>query len=206
MTLPEERPDDVRFLLQWVYARASAAGAGGGGGSASASRGLEHELIDAPLAQLVRHRDERRVLVLAGAEANGVVDELVCPRPKQRPVFGPLVRLWLLAHKFDVRGGLREEICERVRVVSQAGNCVPGREDVAGLWEGFFGGDGGREGEGADLNLKRVMLECFVGRRTRGMFVGEKGEGGAGEWHQGFLVDLVVVLMRELRKEGGGGG
>ena len=211
MRLPEERPDDVRYLLQWVYARESAGGGSGGletgvagsmGGKGHA--GLEHELIDAPLAQLVKHREERRVLALAGAEANGVIDELVVEKPKQMPAFGPLVRLWLLADKFDVMGGLREEVCERVRVVSEQGNVVPGREDVWALWEGCCVGGGGGgmgvdgEGEG---DLKRVVLECFVGRRTGGMFVDGEGEGVM--WHPAFLVDLVAVLMRELWKEGG---
>jgi hypothetical protein len=244
MALPEERPDDVRYLLQWLYWRAAVAPlaavppatpslstskstspspsplkptcplvrhAGSGAGA------LYHPLIDPPLHALAKYTAERAIA--AKAARHGDISQLIMPRPRP-PVFGPLVRLWLLADRLDICGGLKDEVIEKVLEVSRVGNCVPGKEDVGVLWEG-----GGSVGGG---KLTELVLDLYVGMRCCGVFSsdddggggggdGEEGSGGGGRWHEAFLRELVRRLMWELHgawkgrtrakeKDGGGGG
>ena len=222
MTLPEERPDDVRYLLQWVYWKAviSTSAALNGGpqststsfaswlpnasgksacplatfispGSMAAHTGaLWHALIDPPLHALSKYNVER--LAVSTAAVHGDISQLTVPKPTP-PTFGPLIRLWLLAERLDVRGGLRDEIVERVMEVARVGNCVPGRDDVWLLWEGMD------ESEHLRGKMRELVIDLYIGMRCWGLFEGEK-DCGSGQllWHGGFLQSLVRRLMWEV--------
>jgi hypothetical protein len=124
---------------------------------------------------------------VAKAAEHGDISQLTVPRPTP-PAFGPLVRLWLFAERLDIRGGLRDDIVERVLDLSRLGNCVPGMEDVWVLWESGVdcGGGGGK--------LKDLVLDLYVGMRCWGLF----REDAGGQWHEGFLLDLVRRFMWEV--------
>ena len=220
MTLPEERPDDVRYLLQWVYWKAvmSTSHARAGphltspasslptasgksacplatsicqGSMATHTGALWHTLIDPPLHALSKYNAER--LIVSKAAVHGDISQLTVPKPTP-PAFGPLIRLWLLAERLDVRDGLRDEIVERVMEVARVGNCVPGREDVWLLWEGMDGSENFRG------KLRELVIDLYIGMRCWGLFEGEK-ECGGGQllWHGRFLQSLVRRLMWEVR-------
>jgi hypothetical protein len=212
MTLPEERPDDVRYLLQWVYWKAAmftvcAAKSSSTPASASSclltrtegAGALWHTLIDEPLHALTKYNAERAVV--AKAAKHGDISQLIVPRPTP-PAFGPLVRLWLLAERLDIRGGLRDEVVERVLELSVVGNCVPGREDVWVLWEEMGGVSiAGGKGRG---KLRELVLDLYVGMRCWGLFQEESDPGG-GQWHEGFLQELVRRLMWKVHGDWKGG-
>lgn len=151
---------------------------------------LYHPLIDPPLHALAKYTAERAVV--AKAAKDGDISQLIMPRPRP-PVFGPLIRLWLLAERLDIGGGLRDEVVERVLEVSSVGNCVPGREDVGVLWEGAGPGAG---------KLKELVLDLYVGMRCWSVFSQDDGEEenapGEWQWHEGFLRELVRRLMWEV--------
>jgi hypothetical protein len=86
-----------------------------------------------------------------------------------------------------VLGELRDEIVDKVLEVSNAGNCVPGREDVSALWD-FWGPCGGGGGK-----LKDLVQALHVGMRRWCLFQEDAG----GQWHEGFLLGLVRRLMWE---------
>jgi hypothetical protein len=69
-----------------------------------------------------------------------------------------LVRLWLLAKKLDIRGGLMDDIVERVLEVTSLGNCVPGREVVWLLWEGVEGSSEHLKGK-----LRQLVIDFMLG-------------------------------------------
>ena len=218
MTLPEERPDDIRYLLQWVYRKAAMStmypstlsstsgpawpskpfcpirqsfsrGSTGSGVSVEAgphAGALWHSLVDPPLHALRKYNAER--LVVSKAAVHGDISQLTVPRPTP-PAFGPLIRLWLLAERLGVLGGLSDDIVERVMVVARLGNCVPGREDVWLLWEGMEGSENLRG------KLRELVLDQYIGMRCWGLF---EEEGENDPWHGGFLQDLVKRLMWEV--------
>ena len=211
MTLPEDRPDDIRFLLQWAYWRAAGLPLQKSSSETqvpssasithyssacliqlakqySVAHGLWHVQIDPALTALHKYRHERALV--AKAEVHGDISQLIMPRPTT-PTFGPLVRLWLFAERYDVRGGLKDEICDRILEVSRFGNAVPGKEDVEMLWDGTFVIDGK-----AKMGLRALVLDLYVGMRCFGHFDGEEGQ-----WHKGFLIDLVRKLMSEIHGE-----
>lgn len=214
MLLAEERPDDVRFLLCWLYWRVAVGDGGGVGdeegcGRRCGGRGrdggdagsLWHAQIDPRLVALAKYNAEKAVVAKAAAACGGgddVVSELIVPKPGP-PAFGPLVRLWLLAERLDVGMGLRDEICERVLHVSRLAGCVvPGREDVGVLWADGSG-SGSERGK-----LRKLVLDLYVGMRCQGLVGGKAREDGG--WDEGFLTDLVVRLMDEIHGEWSGKG
>jgi BTB/POZ domain len=91
MRLPEERPEDVAFLLEWLYMKALR-----GVNDAAA---LYHDLIDIPLQNMEKYKRERAVV--QAAERHGDVSQLVIERPKP-PAFGPLIRLHILADCLNI--------------------------------------------------------------------------------------------------------
>jgi hypothetical protein len=167
---------------------------------------LYHPLIDPPLHALAKYTAERAIA--AKAAKHGDISQLIMPRP-QPPVFGPLIRLWLLAERPDVGGGLRDEVVKKVLEVSSVGNCVPDREDVGVLWKGAGPGGG---------KLKELVLDLYVGMRCGGVFSQDDGEEGnapdGGQRHEGFLRELVRLMWevhgawkgRTRGKEEEGGG
>ena len=220
MRLPEERPDDFRFLLQWVYWWASQnlhrTGSGSAGQacpdrpsqllgqegpSLGAIHALWHAQIDPALVKLAQYHRERRNPIntdtgpRCGGDSSQSVVEITRPRP---PGFGPLIRLYVLADKYGI-ARLRDEICDRVREVAVEGNCVPGREDLWVLCEGVIGG-----------KLRELVLDLYMGMKTGGLIRGETGygngdSGGDGEvdWHEGFLRELVVKVLNENQNPNG---
>jgi hypothetical protein len=91
------------------------------------------------------------------AAVHGRISRLTIPRPTP-PAFRPLVRLWLLAKKLDIRGGLMDDIVERVLEVTSLGNCVPGREVVWLLWEGVEGSSEHLKGK-----LRQLVIDFMLG-------------------------------------------
>ena len=140
------------------------------------------------------------------------------PRP---PAFGPLIRLYIIADKYDVCGGLKEDIVDRADEVSKLSNCVPDAEDIWGLWDGVVESVDSKEGEQSKVSLKVKVLELYAGlnfRSMRSLFAeggdevkegGGNEEGGYGKeedggelemWHPTFLRDLLLHMVqgREL--------
>jgi BTB/POZ domain len=60
MKLPEDRPEDFAFLLQWVYWKVSNEVTGAEDAHACAGTGLRHPSIDLPLAEYNAYRERRR--------------------------------------------------------------------------------------------------------------------------------------------------
>lgn len=101
MRLPEQRVDDMAYLVQWLYAPKGV----------PTVQTLHHDLIDLPLQQMEKYKQERAIVQLA--EKHGDISQLVSPRPAP-PAFGPLVRLYILADRLSVDGGLSSAICTRM--------------------------------------------------------------------------------------------
>ena len=129
--------------------------------------------------------------IVSKAVRHGDISQLTVPKATP-PVFGPLIRLWLLADRLDVEGGLKDEIVERVMEVARLGNCVPGREDVEFLWEGVDGVDKNIRGK-----LRELVIDLYMGMRCWGLFQEDKKDWG-GQWHGLFLQELVRRLMWEV--------
>lgn len=190
MRLPEQRPEDMAYLVQWLYHPK---------GSLTA-QSLYHDLVDVPLGNVERYKRERALV--QHAERNGDVTQLVAERPGP-PAFGPLIRLWILADRLSVQGGLRGEICARVREVGERAAAVPSKDDIWRLWEGMpkLEGSGVMESGGEqEEDLKEVVLEMYA--NMRGWAVFEEGEESEEEydWHPMFMRALVVRLLREKRE------
>jgi len=205
MRLPEERPDDFRFLLQWLYWKYALRLAGlqykvsmlSHEGSVLADLeyvgGLWHEKIEPPLKIYREYKAEKKLLKKAAV--HGDISQLIMPRPPP-PMFGPLIRLYILADRYDIGDGLREEIVQKFRWLGCAGSCVPGREDVRLLWNWVVGAD----------RLKEVVLQMYAGLKGKGfgrVFLGNDTENGEG-WHLTFVTDLLIVMFskqEEKRKQ-----
>ncbi|ETN39355.1 uncharacterized protein HMPREF1541_05578 [Cyphellophora europaea CBS 101466] len=199
--LPEERPEDIAFLLQWAYwrqlwdthAREAPQVSLDMNTTVATDLGLRHDLVDAAVHAYHTWQEEKRVLKQTFGRASAEVEAYVKKRPRP-PSFGPLVRLYIVADRYDVGKGLKYCVCERIRRVGREANCVPERDDVASLWD---------EGlEEADVGLKRVVLEMFAelsGKSAKGLFAsGEKSrsmDGGYTGWHEDFLNDLVLFMF-----------
>lgn len=212
--LPEDRPDDVRFFLKWLY---SGFGAGIFPPKPSNTTTSVKEPRKTPssperptaacpttkLNSLIPHTtlhtqvttrslrlhstyNHERQLVTA-AKRHGNITQLLPSRPPP-PAFGPLIRLYLFADKYQVGLGLKDLICDVVREVAEGCNAVPGRGDVEMLWEGLP--------EGNVLSgLKRLVVDMYVGMKTDRLLRGEGEEaGGGGGWDEGFLRDLIGAL------------
>jgi hypothetical protein len=203
MRLPEQRPEDMAYLVQWLYDSKGI----------PTIQSLHHDLIDIPLQKMEAYKRERAIV--QHAEKHGDVSQLISPRPNP-PAFGPLIRLYILADRLSVHAGLKSAICRRVREVGNAAAAVPSKDDLWRLWDGVpkllgrsgdgvkatgFGGAmvlGGEQGE----DLKSVVLEMYANMRGWVVFedvdVDESGEEF--DWHPLFMRALVVRLLREKRK------
>ncbi len=215
--LPEDRPDDVRFFLKWLYS-----GVGAGifppkpshtptsleKNAAPSSAGkptspcpttkqntlLPHTTLHSPLTtRSIRLHSayKRERALLSAAARHGDITPLLPPRPPP-PAFGPLIRLYIFADKYQVGLGLRDLICDVVGQMAQRCNAVPGCGDVATLWEGL------PEEEEAEVltGLKSLVVDMYVGMKTEGLLQGQ-GQGRGQGWHELFLKDLVGALKRE---------
>ena len=206
MRLPEERPEDISYLLQWIY-------------RSGYSIALYHHLVDPALAAMESYNRERAVVLKA--ERHGDISELIGDRPGP-PAFGPLVRLWLLAERLSCDKRLKVDICRRVREVGKTAVAVPGRDDVWRLWEGMPNlalkgvalesksegallkghndATDGESGSGEEYDLKTVVLDMYADMKGWRVFeesttASEDEEGY--DWHPLFMRDLVVHLLRD---------
>ncbi|KPI39886.1 uncharacterized protein AB675_11538 [Cyphellophora attinorum] len=208
--LPDDRPDDVSMLLQWAYwqillektqslvntSTATTASPTPTAKATSRSALLYHHSIDPSVHRYQRWKAEKRLLKEtfgpSSPEVRGFKKQRKRPRP---PAFGPLIRLYILADKYDVQGGLRADIVRRVEEVSKEANCVPDREDMDMLWDGLL------EDVGCEGGLKSAVLRLFVGldgRSLRGLFrdIGDgEGEEECVGWHPGFTRDLLLAMF-----------
>ncbi|KAF7513169.1 hypothetical protein GJ744_010565 [Endocarpon pusillum] len=212
--LPEDRPDDVRFFLKWLY---SGFGAGVFPPKPSNTTTSVKEPKKTPssperptaacpttkLNSLIPHTIlhtqptarslhlhstySRERQLLTAAKRHGDIAQLLPSRPPP-PAFGPLVRLYVFADKYQVGLGLKDLICDVVREVAAGCNAVPGRGDVEMLWEG--------SPEGKVLGgLRRLVVDMYVGMKTERLLKGEgEGEGEGVGWNEGFLRDLIRAL------------
>ena len=215
--LPEERPDDVRFFLRWLYhglsvgifpehssqattplgatssasSRHAAAVTMGTDATcptsvlnSSFSRPALHSPITTQHLHLRRIYDRERALLPFLAESHHRdATDIVRPKPPP-PAFGPLVRLYVFADKYQVGLGLKDLICDLVREVEGESNSVPNCGDVELLW-------GNSCADEAPAGLKRLVLDLYMGMKTEKLLGQEDG------WHAGFLRDLVLGLKRE---------
>lgn len=111
------------------------------------------------------------------------------------PPFGPLIRLYILADKYDIDGatilhsgqqykGLRNQIVQRVKAIRRLANCVPDIKDVARLWTCV------PVDTEAEWGLKEAIVDMYAGlnhdafkrvfrvERPQG---GQNGVGGVGD-------------------------
>lgn len=202
MRLPEQRAEDMAYLVQWLYFAKGI----------PTIQSLHHDLIDIPLQKMEAYKCERAIV--QHAEKYGEISQLISPRPRP-PAFGPLIRLYVLADRLGVHGGLKSAICTRVREVGNAAAAVPSKDDLWRLWDGVpkllgrsregwkatsFGG-AMVQGEEQEEDLKSVMLEMYANMRCWAVFedvdVDERGEEF--HWHPLFMRALVVRLLREQR-------
>jgi hypothetical protein len=208
--LPDDRPDDISMLLHRAYwrtllekthslANTSTAATASSNPAVKATNPsvlLYHPSIDPSVHRYQRWKAEKHLLKQtfgpSSPEVRGFKKQRKRPRP---PAFGPLLRLYILADKYDVQGGLRADIVRRVEEVSREANCVPDREDVGMLWDGLL------EDVGCGEGLKSAVLRLFVGldgRSLRGLFR-DDGEGVGEEeyvgWHPGFMRDLLLAMF-----------
>jgi hypothetical protein len=208
--LPDDRPDDVSLLLQWAYWRTllektrvlamisttATTSSPSITTATTPSALLYHHAIDPSVHRYQKWRAEKRLLEQtfgpSSPEVRGFKKQRKHPRP---PAFGPLIRLYILADKYDVQGGLRADIVRRIEEVSRDANCVPDREDVDMLWDGLL------EDVAYEGGLKSAVLKLFVGlngRSLRGLFR-DVGDGEGGEeyvgWHPAFMRDLLLAMF-----------
>ena len=185
MSLPEERPEDIALLLQWVYHRAVSHTSYQKVGKPGSrfNDGLHHEQIDPCIHRYQEFIEAKRLLKRTLGKEHKQVVALKRPKP---PAFGPLVRLYVLADKFDIKE-LKSEICRRVREVGKEAKCVPEREDVQLLWDGIV--------EEADMGLKNTIVEMYARLRCKSFRAVFSADGENEEWCQGFMGELVVRLL-----------
>lgn len=201
MRLPEERAEDVLYLLQWLYSPKCF----------PAGQSLYHELIDIPLRKMEEYKRERAMM--QHAAKHGDISQLISPRPAP-PAFGPLMRLYILADRLNLDGGLKGLLCERTKEVGLLASAVPGKEDVWRLWEALprrvdeaaqargstsdaEPRESGSLRRGQEEDLKAVVVEMYANMRGWLVFeeVNENDEGF--DWHPLFMKALVVRLLRE---------
>ncbi|KAI9873985.1 MAG: hypothetical protein M1823_007789, partial [Watsoniomyces obsoletus] len=104
MKLPEDRPEDFAFLLQWMYWKVSNEVTGAEDAHTCAGTGLQHPSIDLPLAEYnayrQRRRAERSLVDKVKAECHNSVHQMaqglpfasatgMQPLPAQVPSVGP---------------------------------------------------------------------------------------------------------------------
>jgi hypothetical protein len=172
MPLPEDRPQDWAFALQWMYEEMSRCVPGG---LTLTSARLYHAFVDRPLDQYLEYRKARqaykdRVTTTTPAstsEASGEVpgSAMSAPVRPPPPSFGPLVRLYILADKYDLPHALKLDICRRVEEVGRLGRCIPATWDVWNLWENVieapYGEDTAVEHALQQDNLKETILDMY---------------------------------------------
>ena len=215
VTLPEDRPEDIAYLLQYLSGRDLYSTNSLPVPAVVETALLYHKLVDESLDYYVRWCDKRQAMKRAGtwrdwsARRQGAPmstetgpmyhltavhyqqDEMYI-RP-QAPAFGPLFRLYILADKYDIQMDLRPSIIRRVQEVERVGKCVPEREDLGLLWDGIL--------EHESVGLKRAVIDMWAGMGNKSairllkplvdgkLIIGE-------QWNQGFLLDLNVELFR----------
>ena len=238
MKLPEDRPEDFAYLLQWVYWQLSNSPCGTHASDPypalislqdthTSVLSLWHPSIDIPLSHYQAYKAMKQADKVIAAAAEKLTDsppylssvdandwqfglalqpniqapqaqrtlayetakdstqspnegiqppspqkpKLVRPPP---PIFGPLIRLYILADKYALPTSLKRDLCARVRDVGREGKCVPDADDIAMLWEGIFEDASGKsEREGNQTSLKETVLEMYEAlsnRSFRGLF------------------------------------
>jgi len=255
--MPEDRIEDVEFLLQWLYC---------GLHHRNAlyfdvtdhyvyqklyihfiyhQSGLEHSEIDLAVSKYAAWKYstnlERKAKVSRRKMPLNITPHNLIPKPQQQarntsqplsasastslppaplvpkprvsqsrpqpPPFGPLIRLYILADKYNIdtpsstdsflhpkhghgNTSLRNQIIQRIKAIHILANCVPDIEDVERLWTCVP-----VDTEG----LKSVIVEMYAGL-SRGAFGKVFGVGSGRhvegekecEWHPEFLWDLLV--------------
>ena len=215
VTLPEDRPEDIAYLLQYLSSRDLYTTNSIPISAVVEKALLYHEKIDESLQYYVRWCDMRQAMKRSGpwrdrsARRQGAPaspktgpilhlkavdhqqDELYI-RP-EAPAFGPLFRLYILADKYDIQMNLRPSIIRRVQEVGREGRCVPEREDLTLLWDGVL--------EDESVGLKKAVIDMWAGMSTKNtirllkpLVNGNLMTGD--QWHQGFLLDLNIELFR----------
>ena len=215
VTLPEDRPEDIAYLLQYLSARDLYSTNSLPVPAVAEKALLYHKLVDESLDFYVRWCDKRQAMKRAGtwrdwsarrqgapmSTETGPMYHLTAVHYQQvemyirppAPAFGPLFRLYILADKYDIQMDLRPSIIRRVQEVGRVGKCVPEREDLGLLWDGIL--------EHESVGLKRAVIEMWAGMSPKNatrifkplvngnLIIGE-------QWNQGFLLDLNVELFR----------
>lgn len=201
MRLPEQRPEDLAYLVRWLYCPKGI----------PTAQSLYHELVDIPLQKMEEYKRERAIV--QHAEKHGDISQLISPRPSP-PAFGPLIRLYILADQLSVHGGLNRAICTRVKEVGAAAAAVPSKEDLWRLWDGvpkpasradegvkdLHANDGLTQVKTGEEDLKSVVLEMYANMRGWAVFEDvDEGEESF-DWHPLFMRALVIRLLREKRE------
>lgn len=211
MKLPEDRPEDVDFLLKYLYRRSTISGD-------SPKILLQHDALESQLNencwyQNVKLWNKNRGTGKSGSEKPGpekaeatestvaadvestaaVSDFPIQPKKLERPkppMLGPLIRLYILADKYDVQAGLRAAICCYTKKVCRDVRCVPNREDVELLWEDCME-------DAQEPGLKRTVIELYKGLKTDSF---DKIVGKGDQQHPVFLRDLArAALFPEVK-------
>ena len=201
MRLPEQRPEDLAYLVRWLYCPKGI----------STAQSLYHELVDIPLQKMEKYKRERAIV--QHVEKHGDISQLISSRPSP-PAFGPLIRLYILADRLSVHGGLNSAICARVKEVGGAAAAVPSKEDIWRLWDGVpkLAGraEEGVKGVNADDglarvtddedDLKSVVVEMYANMRGWAVFEDVDESDESFDWHPLFMRSLVIRLLREKRE------
>jgi hypothetical protein len=147
MPLPEDRPQDWAYALQWMYEEMSNSVTH----SSHVVSRLYHPLVDRPFEQYLAYgqarrdyKDRHETKFVARSEPGQTRVEFKEEKPNpdmkpptrpSPPSFGPLIRLYILADKYDLPRSLKKDICRRVDQVGRVARCVPATWDVENLWE-----------------------------------------------------------------------
>lgn len=198
--LPEDRPDDVRSFLRWLYAGActevcSACAVPDPDCPTARINNLlprsvvpGHDTISRLHRLDIYHR--ARGALFSTSPLHGDPSLLLphrCHRRPHPPAFGPLIRFYVLAERYQIGLGLRDLLCDVVAEMAREGNCVPNAQDTARLWRNTMGNNG----------MRRLVVDLYVGMKTEKLLRREEEEGGG--WDGEFLLDLVEGMRREQR-------
>lgn len=162
MRMPEDRPEDWAYALQWIYSVLSSSTLGLA--CLHSATSLWHEDVDVPLTRYQEYRmmkraEKHRVVesqqpsIDASVKATEPTDDIDVTTPAENnvqrnisnptptikrpppPAFGPLIRLYILADKYSLPAELKLDICRRVEEVGRLGKCIPDQGDVWNLWD-----------------------------------------------------------------------